>query len=98
MCDGGAPLLVKVFDSPEEMFTSDEVKVFANGFGHIFVVAYGGAFDEDDQPHIARVIFGMTHEGLATTLCRFLDNDEITCDESGRVSGTVQQAIRKMFG
>ena len=76
MCDSGTPLVVSTFDEPKEMFGNQEVSIFANGFGHVFVVAYGGAINaETDETHVARVIFGLTCEVLHTSLMRFLDTD-----------------------
>jgi hypothetical protein len=100
MCDSGTPLVVSTFDEPKEMFGNQEVSIFANGFGHVFVVAYGGAINaETDETHVARVIFGLTCEGLQTSLMRFLDTDEIMCDENGEAeSGSIQQELRKLFG
>jgi hypothetical protein len=100
MCDSGTPLIIKTFDEPKEMFGNQEVSIFANGFGHVLVVAYGGAMNaETEETHVARVIFGLTCEGLQTSLMRFLDTDEIMCDENGEAeSGSIQQELRKLFG
>jgi hypothetical protein len=100
MSDSGTPLVVSTFDEPKEMFGNQEVSIFANGFGHVFVVAYGGAINaETDETHVARVIFGLTCEGLQTSLMRFLDTDEVMCDENGEAeSGSIQQELRKLFG
>lgn len=99
MCDSGMPMVIQTFDSPQELFGNDEVKVFANGFGHVFVVAYGGAQNPfTDETHIARVIFGITHNGLSSSLMRFLDNDEIHHDEHGEMaSGSVTDELRRIF-
>lgn len=100
MCDSGTPLVIRTFDEPKEMFDNQEVSIFANGFGHVFVVAYGGAMNaETEEVHVARVIFGLTCDGLQTSLMRFLDSDEIMCDENGEAeSGSIQQELRKLFG
>ena len=100
MCDSGTPLVIRTFDEPTEMFDNQEVSIFANGFGHVFVVAYGGAMNaETEETHVTRVIFGLTCDGLQTSLMRFLDNGEVMCDENGEAeSGSIQQELRELFG
>ena len=100
MCDSGTPMVITTFDEPTEMFGNQEVSIFANGFGHVFVVAYGGAVNaETEEVHVARLIFGLTCDGLQTSLMRFLDNGEVMCDENGEAeSGSIQQELRKLFG
>jgi hypothetical protein len=99
MCDSGTPMVITTFDEPTEMFGNQEVSIFANGFGHVFVVAYGGAMNADtEEAHVARVIFGLTCDGLQTSLMRFLDTDEIMCDENGEgEGGSIQQELRRLF-
>ncbi len=100
MCDSGTPLVITTFDEPTEMFGNQEVSIFANGFGHLFVVAYGGAMNVDsEEAHVARVIFGLTCDGLQTSLMRFLDTDEVMCDENGEAGdGSIQNKLRELFG
>lgn len=99
MCDSGTPLVIRTFDEPMEMFDNQEVSIFANGFGHIFVVAYGGVMNIDsEEAHVARVIFGLTCDGLQTSLMRFLDTDETMCDENGDIGdGSIQNKLRGLF-
>ena len=100
MCDSGTPMVITTFDEPTEMFGNQEVSIFANGFGHVFVVAYGGAVNaETDEVHVARLIFGLTCDGLQTSLMRFLDNGETMCDENGDIGdGSIQNKLRELFG
>ena len=99
MCDSGTPLVITTFDEPAEMFRNQEVSIFANGFGHVFVVAYGGAMNaETEEVHVARLILGMTSDGLQTSLMRFLENGEVMCDENGENGGSIQQRLRELFG
>lgn len=97
-----SPMLIAVGDDPYSLLESDEVRVFARGFGALFVVTYGGVLQRDletgeEEAHIARCIMGMSHNGMNTALMRFLDNDHIEVDEVGAGSGSAHDAMKEVF-
>jgi len=97
-----SPLLIAVGDDPFALLESDEVRVFARGYGSLFVVTYGGVVKQDmetgeGEAHIARCIMGMTHNGVNTVLMRFLDNDHIEVDLEGQGQGSAYEAMLEVF-
>lgn len=95
-----APMLVATGDDPWELLVSDEVRVFAQGFGSFFLVTYGGVVQEnietgETEAHIARCVMGMTYEGMNTALMRFLDNNHVEIDEEGNSAGGSAHELMK---
>ena len=96
------PMLISVGDDPWAMLESDEVRVFAQGFGSFFMVSYGVAIQKDldqdtEEQHIARCIFGVSHNGVRSALMRFLDSDEIQVDEEGNGTGEAHEAMMAVW-
>lgn len=83
MGDNGSPLLLGCYDDPAVMLADDSLAPFGNGYGHLFFVHYGVLVDtnmnkdDDDAYRTARVIIGITPDGLATSLFRGLVDDEV---------------------
>jgi hypothetical protein len=97
-----APLLIAVGDDPFALLESDDVRVFARGYGAFFMVTYGGVIQQDmetgeTEAHIARCIMGMTYNGVNTALMRFLDNDHIEVDLEGSGAGSAHEAMLEVF-
>ena len=97
-----APMLIAVGDDPFALLESDDVRVFARGYGALFMVTYGGVLQQDmetgeTEAHIARCIMGMTYNGVNTALMRFLDNDHIEVDMEGTGAGSAHEAMLEVF-
>ena len=97
-----APMLIAVGDDPFALLESDDVRVFARGYGALFMVTYGGVIQQDmvtgeSEAHIARCIMGMTYNGVNTALMRFLDNDHIEVDMDGTGAGSAHEAMLEVF-
>lgn len=97
-----APMLIAVGDDPFALLESDDVRVFARGYGALFMVTYGGVIQQDmvtgeSEAHIARCIMGMTYNGVNTALMRFLDNDHIEVDMEGTGAGSAHEAMLEVF-
>lgn len=97
-----APILVAVGDDPWELLESEDVRVFARGYGVLFLVTYGGVLQRDmdtgeTEAHIARCIMGMTYDGMNTALMRFLDNDHVEVDEEGVGSGSAHDMMKAVW-
>lgn len=95
------PMLISVGDDPWEMLESKDVRVFAQGFGCLFMVTYGltrkRIDDSDEDFHVTRCVFGMTHEGVNTAIMRFLDTDEVIVDEEGDGEGAGVDAMKAVW-
>lgn len=97
------PMLIATGDDPWELLESDEVRVFAQGYGSFFLVTYGGVVQQhietgESEAHIARCIMGMTYKGMNTALMRFLDNDHVEVDEEGSTaSGSAHDLMKGVF-
>lgn len=97
-----SPMLIAVGDDPFALLESDDVRVFARGYGALFMVTYGGVIQQDmvtgeSEAHIARCIMGMTYNGVNTALMRFLDNDHIEVDMEGTGAGSAHEAMLEVF-
>jgi len=97
-----SPLLIATGDDPYALLESDEVRVFARGYGSFFLVTYGGVLATDtetgeSEAHIARCIMGITHNGMNTALMRFLDNDHVEVDLEGNGEGFAHEAMLEVF-
>ena len=97
-----SPFLIATGDDPFALLESDDVRVFARGYGTLFMVTYGGVIQKDietgeSEAHIARCIMGMTYNGMNTVLMRFLDNDHIEVDLVGTGSGEAHEAMLEVF-
>lgn len=97
-----SPMLIAVSDDPFALLESDDVRVFARGYGALFMVTYGGVIQQDmvtgeTEAHIARCVMGMTYEGVNTALMRFLDNDHIEVDTEGQGQGSAHEAMLEVF-
>lgn len=83
MGDNGSPMLLGCYDDPTVMLEDKSLAPFGNGYGHLFFVHYGVLMDtnmdkdDEDAYRTARVIIGITPDGLATSLFRGLVDDEV---------------------
>lgn len=98
-----APMLVATGEDFSDLLEDDGVKLFAQGFGSFFLVSYGGVIESDAEtgessPHIARVVMGMTYDGVTTALMRFLDNETVqVADNDSTASGDLYEAMLRVF-
>ena len=94
---GDTAVIMASYDDPQELLDDPFMGMATELYGHMFVVAYGAVIAEgDDNVHPARIIIGVSKEGLTSTLMRTLDVEGYVHDEEGEHLGELHVALIKM--
>jgi len=94
---GDTAVVMASYDDPQDLLDDPFMELAPRLYGHMFVVAYGAVVAEGDNDiHPARIIIGVSKEGLVSTLMRTLDVEGYVHDETGDQLGELHYALIKM--